>query len=144
MELRPRPWGRQYKGWARVGVRRWIKDPAERIVIPDRIKKMEYDDYIAARKESEAHRSAVKDNPSRPEQLDSGFFEPEIFTVRSLTKAHYLQRHPDMMEPTMNGQNRSNRSKRNLSPASSLSADIAVAVKMEGRIQNHKKNSDYD
>ena len=137
MELRPRPFGRSHKGYVRIGVRRWIKDPEGDLVVPEHIARMERADYLAAMKASEIHRAAVRDNPSRPEQLDSGFFEPEIFTVRrSQNKSTYLQRHPDMMEPTMNNENRLNRSKRNLSPASSISADNAVAVKIEER-DNH-------
>ena len=134
MAIRPRPWGRRYKGYTRVAVRKWIKDPAGRVVIPDHILRMDYEEYKAATKASEAHRAAVKDDPPRPNQLDSGFFEPEIYTVRRSPKRKYLQRHPDMMEPTMNGQNRSNRSKRPLSPVSVLSADDQVVTKLEERV----------
>ena len=112
MELRPRPFGREFPGYARVAVKKWIKDPGNRMVIPDHIAKLTSHQYQKAMKASEKHRAAVKDNPDRPEQLDSGFFEPEIFTIRRPNKSKaYLQRHPDMVEPTMNDENSPKRMK---------------------------------
>ena len=129
MALRPRAYGHEYRGYTRVAVRRWIKDPEQRVVVPSHLANMTPKAYAKALRDAEKHRAAVKDNPPRPEQLDSGFFEPEIYTVRrSKNKSGYLQRHPDMMEPTMNGQNRSNRSKNEPEPV--VSADNLV-VKIE-------------
>ena len=127
MELRPRPPGREFRGHTRVSVRRWIKDPAERLIVPDHILNMSERSYMVAVRASERHRADIKDNPQRPPQLDSGFFEPEIFTFRrSTNQKKYLVRHPDMMEPT----SAAKPIKRSSSKSSNLSADSKV-VKLE-------------
>ena len=117
MALRPRPMRR--RGYTRVSVRKWIKDPEQRVIIPDHVRLMSDYRYGQARKESKDHRNAVKDNPNRPGTLDSGFYEPEIFTTRrpSESSKKYLTRHPDMTEPTPSGGRSSGRRSRSSSPS---------------------------
>ena len=143
MELRPRPPGREYRGYTRVAVRRWIKDPAEEFYVPPEIERLSEIGFYVLRREAEKHRSAIKNKPQRPAHLDKDFPEPEIFTVRrSVNKAKYLQRHPDMMEPYLGDKRPSSSSSISSSSKSSsktsskvarlstLSADT-VAVKIE-------------
>ena len=130
MELRPRPPGREYRGYTRVAVRRWIKDPAERVVVPEHIANLSSSGYAKAFLESERHRAAVKKAPKIPAPLDSGFYEPEILTVRrSNNKRRYLQRHPDMKEPTSSQNGSSSKSSNN--EKSSKSSKSSKSFKVE-------------
>ena len=99
MELRPRPPGREFRGYTRVSTRRWIKDPHDRVIVPDHIALLSSAGYAHLFKQSEKHRSAVKKNPNISAPLEKDFYEPEIDTVRRSKKRKYLQRHPDMAQP---------------------------------------------
>lgn len=133
MALRPRPPGREYRGYTRVAVRKWIKDPAERMIVPEHILNMSESEYNRAFKVSVAHHNAAKKEIKRPSQLDSGFFEPEIYTVRSKYPRKYLERQSSMMEPEL-GVKRSSKSSSSSSSSSKIQKLSAGGIKTEERV----------
>ena len=104
MELRPGPFAQKLaKGYLRMSNRRWIKDPGH-IEVPDHIARMSSAERKTARAESKSRRAEYKKSPVRPAPLDSGFYEPEIYTTsRRSGGKPYLQRQV-IMDPTSSGQ----------------------------------------
>ena len=94
----------EFKGYTRVAVRKWIKDPSGRVRVPDHIRILTRSEYKVEKERSKSHSSAAEKNSSRPLWLDSDFYEPEIFTVRRTDNRPYLKRSIDMVEPTECGQ----------------------------------------
>ena len=104
MELRPRPlrpWGQKIaKGYVRLSNRRWIRDTGN-ISVPDEFAHYTSQEHKDARAESKSARRAAKASPQRPAPLDSGFYEPEIATLRRRSNDKpYLQRQPAMDSPS--------------------------------------------
>ena len=105
MELRPRPPGKEYRGLTRVAVRKWIKDPADRMIVPPHIARMSPQEYARGFNLSVEHRAAVKNSTDRPEVLPDSFIEPEIYTIRrSSNRERSLQRQSNMDPPFVVGQ----------------------------------------
>ena len=104
--LRPRPKGKpmEFKGYTRVAVRKWIKDPCGQFRVPDHLQFSTRSEYKKEKERSKIHSSAAEKNPSRPSWLEKDFYEPEIFTVRRTDDRPYLKRSTDMVEPTRCGE----------------------------------------